>query len=532
MDGQAYAGRFRLFMELMLTGWAILVVWLCLGLHGAIIVFFSCIPALVLITVIFARGNTPNWHWRLWVMENTHRWTEVMLATLSVALLLGATEVSMNMRIHRLETLPSLRQIIQAADFRDIPAYAEPLEADIQQRLEEWSRPEGMSDEEWQKESPIYLSAIAVLAFILFLIVSYILVPRTFGKRLRGKKHWEDGVGKSDAGTGPYVPYLPKASKWRIPRLLRMAIIAHCIFGGIIQLAAAAFCFEGFCYAFVGRTILCGQTANLWSWMFAMCKILFGNSAGWGVGMFLLSVISLPVLMAGGTFIRRLLAHVALAIRVIGNQLAGKKRDSQYFRQSEEFAKKACLHLHLKTPLIWMTSDKAVNVRLHWLALLGNSVIEISSGAIGLLDDDELQAVLAHEIGHVKQGVWKIAILKLLSAVAFFPNHYLTLCLNWAGNEMDADRIAQALTNNPQSLQRALMKIAAAQSRYLKQRFEERPAPNAISGIGLGVKNALRIRYYAIRFFFGDSLFGYAHPFLSERLKALESPLRGKHEDG
>lgn len=149
--------------------------------------------------------------------------------------------------------------------------------------------------------------------------------------------------------------------------------------------------------------------------------------------------------------------------------------------------------------------------------------MEISSGTIALLDDDELWAVVAHEIGHVKQGVWKVGILKLLSAVALFPNHYLTLCLNWAGDEMNADSIALTLTDNPQSLQRALVKISTAQIGYLQHNLSKPLATMASSGIGLCVKNALRIRYSAIRFFFGDSLFGYAHPFLSERLKAMRS---------
>ena len=97
---------------------------------------------------------------------------------------------------------------------------------------------------------------------------------------------------------------------------------------------------------------------------------------------------------------------------------------------------------------------------------------------------------------------------------------------------MQADHIALALTDDPQSLQRALVKVSTAQVGYLRKGFGKSAATNATGGIVLYVKNALRVRCCAIRFFFGDGLFGYAHPFLSERLKALECSSQVKdHED-
>jgi Zn-dependent protease with chaperone function len=526
-----YAGRFRLIRQATLAGWAVLVGWLFLGLSGAIVVLFPCVLVLVMIAINLARGKIPNWHWRLWIMDNAGRWTLLMLATLAIVPVLGTLEGFMGLEMYRSEDPPSVGEAIRQAGFRRLPAHAELLEADIRRRLEDLSRPEAMSDEEWQERRSVYFHGNTIVLFMIFLVMSYFFALRPFGKLLRSREYWEDEVGKSDAGNGPYVPYLPEASKWRIPRLLRSIVLVHYIFGGIIQLAAAAFCFEGFCYAFVGWTILFEQTANLWSWLFAICKILFGNDAGWATGMLLLVGISLPVLVALGAFVRRVLANILLTARIGVNRLSGKNRESHRLRPIEEFARDACLHLHLKRPLVWIASDKAVNVKLHWLPVLGRSVIEISSGAIKLLDEDELRAVVAHEIGHVKQGVWKVGVLKLLSAVAFFPNHYLTLCLNWSGDEMDADRIALALTNDSQSLRNALARISMAQAGYLRENSDKCAMAKIVNEIGLCLKNVLGIRYSAIRFFFGDSLFGYAHPDVSERLNALESYLEGEHQN-
>jgi Zn-dependent protease with chaperone function len=168
-----------------------------------------------------------------------------------------------------------------------------------------------------------------------------------------------------------------------------------------------------------------------------------------------------------------------------------------------------CAHISCRTPRILRTKSKNINIQLHYLP--GNAVIEISQGALDLLKMEELKAVIAHELGHIEQGLWKIRILKLLSSLAFFPNHYLTLCLDWPRYEIEADEFAIRLLHNSQLLKQALVKIATAQT--LPQTTQKRWR--------------LPARFYtiliAVRFFFGDALFGYAHPNLSERLAAIDT---------
>lgn len=104
------------------------------------------------------------------------------------------------------------------------------------------------------------------------------------------------------------------------------------------------------------------------------------------------------------------------------------------------FIKGVCPSKGIKTPEIILTANNSITIQLRWLALSSQAVIEISRGAIELLELEELKSVIAHELGHIRQGLWKIWALKTLSSLLLFPNHYLTVCVNWSKREIDAER--------------------------------------------------------------------------------------------
>ncbi|MCK4998872.1 MAG: M48 family metalloprotease [Anaerohalosphaera sp.] len=137
-----------------------------------------------------------------------------------------------------------------------------------------------------------------------------------------------------------------------------------------------------------------------------------------------------------------------------------------------------------------------------------------------MLEQKELAVAISHEIGHIKQGPWKISLLKILSSFALFPNYYLTLCIDWAKKEIDADRFAVMATQDPQSLKQALVKMSVAQIEHTTRQYGH---DNMSAKLLKTFKNELRSIMISIKFFFGDSLFGYAHPFLSERLQEIDN---------
>ncbi|MGH2638414.1 MAG: M48 family metallopeptidase, partial [Rhabdochlamydiaceae bacterium] len=85
----------------------------------------------------------------------------------------------------------------------------------------------------------------------------------------------------------------------------------------------------------------------------------------------------------------------------------------------------------------------------------------ISESAVSLLDDDELEGVLAHEIGHLQR---KDSIKKAIAtAYKFaFPFDLLARLVEAAvyrEREFSADEYAARLTGKPASLASALLKI-------------------------------------------------------------------------
>ena len=123
----------------------------------------------------------------------------------------------------------------------------------------------------------------------------------------------------------------------------------------------------------------------------------------------------------------------------------------------------------MKTPAIRLVSGKSANICLYYAPFINGSIIGLSKATLDLLSREELKAAVLHEIGHLKQGPWRVALLKMLSSLAFFPNYYLTLSINWAKKEMDADRFALKTANDAQSLKQALIKMSVVSTFYSAQ---------------------------------------------------------------
>ena len=100
-------------------------------------------------------------------------------------------------------------------------------------------------------------------------------------------------------------------------------------------------------------------------------------------------------------------------------------------------------------------------------------IIVISSGIVGLMDEDELRFVLAHELGHALSGhaVYRTILIRLLSLSGIFtvvPLGGIGLRVILAGlmewfrkSELSADRAGLLATQDPAVAYRSLMKLAS-----------------------------------------------------------------------
>lgn len=126
----------------------------------------------------------------------------------------------------------------------------------------------------------------------------------------------------------------------------------------------------------------------------------------------------------------------------------------------------ACETLGMPPPDIYVRQNPVPNA--YTLALSGRRpFIVIHTSLLDLLDEDELQAVIAHELGHLKcdHAVWLTAANVLaLGTVSLLPIFTATVedaVMRWLrAAELSCDRAALLVTQNPTVVVRSFMKLA------------------------------------------------------------------------
>jgi len=99
-----------------------------------------------------------------------------------------------------------------------------------------------------------------------------------------------------------------------------------------------------------------------------------------------------------------------------------------------------------------------VSAALDWK---GEKIVAISVRTIESLDDDELKAVLAHEIGHIahKDSLRKTMATAYKTAFVFDPVARFVEAAVYRDGELRADEYSAKLTGKPAALASALIKI-------------------------------------------------------------------------
>jgi heat shock protein HtpX len=91
----------------------------------------------------------------------------------------------------------------------------------------------------------------------------------------------------------------------------------------------------------------------------------------------------------------------------------------------------------------------------------GEKVVAVSSSSAAALDDDELKAVLAHELGHIahKDSLRKTLATAYRTAFIFDPIAHFVEAAIYRDGEFYADEYSANLTGKPAALASALIKI-------------------------------------------------------------------------
>jgi len=520
-------GRAELCEGLAISLMAIYMATRFAGIYGFVISTLPCAILLSMSVLRHVHRRDCHWHWRLWIIDNMVSWTLMMLVTFGAVSALLLTELLLPRMVAANKPAASLGEALHTAQFRDVhPPTGEALENDCNAQFltvaRRISRRAAFGTDVNEVPMNVLRQKVRYLCLplgIVFVAAVSFFAFWPFLSIVRRQKLWAAELTSSSTHQQPHVPYTAEAWRWRTPFSMRALILLHGILGGLINVVVAMFFVESLSYVISGQTLLFDRTANLLSWIFAVFTILGGPYVGRPMALLVLSVINLPSLFLFGTFLRRGMGSIRLLVRILFHRL--HKASPAQDKKLASFIKETCVQHGLKTPLLVLTADDAIVLRLRQLPLARGSLIEISQGTMRLLTAKELRAAIAHEIGHMRQGLWRMSILKSLSSLALFPNYYLTLCVDWARKEIDADSFAVMVTEDPSSLKQALIKISAAQLKYRAAYSNE--TSGFIGCILMGAKQRLSSLRISIQFFLGDRLFGYAHPYLSERLAEIDN---------
>jgi heat shock protein HtpX len=230
---------------------------------------------------------------------------------------------------------------------------------------------------------------------------------------------------------------------------------------------------------------------------FLVLALLFGLL--FGIGMAVIVYVDLPVMVAVLFALAILLLQYALGPTII--QWIYKiewRQVKDVDPQMAEFVGRVTAERNIPEPRFGVIQDGNPNA-FTFGHYPGNARLVVTSGLLDLLDPDERNAVVAHELGHIAHWDFVVmtmaaavplilyvvyitmrragrkrdrggyaALIGLLSFIAYIVSQYIVLLLSRV-REYYADQFAGDVTHKPDALSTALVKIAYGLARAPKE---------------------------------------------------------------
>jgi Zn-dependent protease with chaperone function len=252
----------------------------------------------------------------------------------------------------------------------------------------------------------------------------------------------------------------------------------------------------------------------------------------------LMIIYTLPILTVFFFVLRKNLKSMIEGYSLLKEQ-SGKYETIE--NQLTETIKEMCKSVDVTVPIIRMIDSSDINAETKYLGFpIFKNILVISEGTWNELYDneDELSAILAHEVWHIKNHTLTRKFLCFLSDYSLFGNGFLTLLQNSFQLEKEADDFAvKWLTKNHKDENKAISSL-----RSLLEKIEEINWKNTFfqSTTSLNFAmlrddtyrnellklydSSLRIERLKInlkllyQMYFGEEILSYFHPSISQRI--------------
>lgn len=193
----------------------------------------------------------------------------------------------------------------------------------------------------------------------------------------------------------------------------------------------------------------------------------------------------------------------------------------------KDITKKICISLGIRLPVFVISDEPVITGSIKTVFPIG-IVFKISKNTIEMLGKDELTAMIAHEMAHLKKHSFMYSLLDFLSEWTFFGKGFLAIVTNSKEAEFEADRFAcNWLISNGHDKK---VLISALQKSVVANAMLGYLAPsNSIMSFSDGktaelnhdINFAKRMRL-CYELYFGDLVLSYVHPSIEERIKKIE----------
>ncbi len=361
------------------------------------------------------------------------------------------------------------------------------------------------------------IGVVMLAGFALLLIFYLISLRRLFNVA----NEWGRMTGYVERPKGLFVPpvHLESAkTHWA----LSLAIVTHYLLGSFITVITGVISFDAICYVVSKQSLIIKPLGVLYAWIFAFGSMALSRPISRIGGDCLLITLSLPFIIFVVINIKRTVSFVSAKIMWQSRNKAIFPADNaeQRVGNIQEFLRKTCERFGLTVPMLIIEEKSKQPICIRGGLIRKTSTLRANQNLLENLTPEELEAAVAHELGHLIQGLRKIEWLKLLSVVTMHSNYYLTLCLDLLQREVEADRFAIDAGVKPDMLSKAMVKASVFDFDYEPSLWKR-----ISSRIAKGLEKVLRVEGAGMvnEFFFGEAIVGYTHPLLSERLAAIST---------
>jgi Zn-dependent protease with chaperone function len=308
--------------------------------------------------------------------------------------------------------------------------------------------------------------------------------------------------------------------------LFRLSIILMFICGAVLNIAALIVAIDTTCFVFKDQTLFLPPIQASLSWFFVPF-LAFGMSVGsqhawlWdSLARLVIMVIASPPL-------------IILGRRTIGTawNLKGELSDvvmcilgSRCVPQElKTHVGLVCVQYGITKPRIRRVGSETIHLSVKTRFFGRKPILLVSDGALSQLSVLELNAAVAHELAHIKQGMHKHMTLRILSSLGGFPPWFLLLLVDFRRLEEQADIFALRLGAEPQSLAHAIIKtscfgnLVGDQTHSIVRRIANYLAELLPASFLQNLKSVLILD----RFLNSDDLVGYSHPLPRDRIATI-----------